>query len=263
MNILEKINETKKEEVKNLRRDFTISQFKDSKFFEKEHLKFAKNLNQENAISIISEIKKASPSKGIIRHNFNHIEIANLYQDYANAISILTDELYFKGNKKYLSDVADFTKLPLLRKDFIIDEYQIYESKSIGADAILLIAELLSANQIHELTKAANENNLEVLLEIHSVKQIEKIDFSLNKIIGINNRNLEDFSVDINTSIKLSSLLPEDITLISESGVSKIESIEKLKGTRINAVLIGELLMKSTDIKSLISNLKNWCSYEG
>ncbi len=260
MSILDDIVAVKKEEVKILNSEYSHRRFAESEFFEKQKLSLIGFITKNQNIGLIAEIKKASPSKGIIRPNFNHMQIARTYFDKnTNAVSVLTDQRFFRGHIQYLNDIARIKKVPLLRKDFIIDEYQVYEAKAIGADAILLIAEILSKTQIQELTKCAFEIGLEVLLEIHSEEQIPKIDFSINTLIGINNRNLSDFSVDINTTHELSMLIPENIVVISESGISNKRSIESLKKTKIQGVLIGEHFMKSTDLNKEIQQMKEWC----
>jgi len=262
-NILHDIVEAKKEEVKLLKRDFTYKRFADSEFFEKNSLSFFNALNNKNRISIIAEIKKASPSKGLLLENFDHIKIASIYfENEADAISILTDKNFFQGNIKYLNDIAKIKSAPLLRKDFIIDEFQIFETKSNGADAILLISEILSENQIKELTQAAQEHYMDVLLELHSSEQISKIDFSINKIIGINNRDLSNFNVDIKTTHKISELLPDDILIVSESGIRNKNDIDFLKTTNTSAVLVGEHFMKSKNIAEALKEFKEYCSYE-
>lgn len=263
MNILEQIIETKKEELVKLKRDFTLSQFRDSEFFEKKSLDFKNAISNKEKISIISEIKKASPSKGLIRKNFNHLEIADAYFECGtDAVSILTDENYFMGSINFLKDIARIKAAPLLRKEFIINEYQVYESKSAGADAILLISEVLSASQIKELTLAANEIGLEVLLELHSKLMLDKIDFSINKIIGINNRNLEDFSVDLNSTKDISLMLPEDVICVSESGINSENDIDFVKQTKAKAVLVGEHFMRVENIKTVFNEFKEWCKRE-
>ncbi|MEE9431445.1 MAG: indole-3-glycerol phosphate synthase TrpC [Melioribacteraceae bacterium] len=263
MSILDEINETKREEVKKLKQEFTYSRFTDSEFFNKDRIEFKKALENKDRLSIISEIKKASPSKGIILEDFNHLKIAETYMDNGtNAISILTDVNYFKGNINYLYDIAKFKTVPLLRKDFIIDEYQIYEAKANGADAILLISESLSKNQINELTAVAKETDLEVLLELHSVDQIEKIDFEQNKIIGINNRDLKSFITDLDTVNIISEFVPKENLLIAESGIKTNKDIDFIKGTRAEAILIGEHLMSSENIGDALKRLSEWCVYE-
>ena len=174
MTILDEILEVKKKEVSDLKKYYSLSSFTEMEFFESWRPSFAESLNKNNIVSIIAEIKKASPSKGLIREDFDHIAIAKTYfQNGVDAVSVLTDVNFFKGKIEYLRDIAKFKSAPLLRKDFIIDEYQIFESKAFGADLILLISEVLSKNQIAELTKAAYEIGLEVLLELHSEEQLK------------------------------------------------------------------------------------------
>jgi indole-3-glycerol phosphate synthase len=263
MNILDQILEVKKSEISNLKKRFTLNSFREMEFFEKKSFCFRESLKRNGNISIIAEIKKASPSKGVIRENFNHKKIADIYfEEEVQAVSILTDKNFFQGDLKFLSDIAEEKRTPLLRKDFIIDEYQVFESKAYGADIILLIAEALTKNQINELTNAAVETGLEVLLELHSKDQLEKIDFNLNRLIGINNRNLEDFSVDLKTTAELSEKIPEEIIIVSESGINTKEDINYLKDYRTDAVLIGEHLMKAKDIGSKLKEMKEWCRFE-
>lgn len=263
MTILDEIISVKKNEVKYLKQNFTLGRFKDSEFYAKDKLSLFDSLNKKDRISIIAEIKKASPSKGIIREDFNHLKIADIYMNIGvDAISILTDQNFFQGNISFLNDIAKFKNVPLLRKDFIIDEYQIYEAKANGADSILLISEVLSKNQISELTCLANEINLEILLELHSEEEIEKIDFSLNKIIGINNRDLNTFKVDLETTKYISEIIPKENLIISESGISTKESIDFVKSTKAKAVLVGEHFMKSQNIESELKKFKELCYYE-
>jgi indole-3-glycerol phosphate synthase len=263
MHILKQILEVKKAEISNLKKKFTLNSFREMEFFEKKSFCFSETLKRNGSISIIAEIKKASPSKGVIRENFNHKKIADIYfEEGVQAISILTDKNFFQGDLKFLSDIAEGKRTPLLRKDFIIDEYQVFESKAYGADIILLIAEALTKNQINELTNAAVETGLEVLLELHSKDQLEKIDYNLNRLIGINNRNLEDFSVDLKTTAELSEKIPEEIFIVSESGIKTKEDINFLKDYRTDAVLIGEHLMKAKDIGSKLKEMKEWCRFE-
>ena len=263
MTILEEINEVKKIEVKKLRTEFSLSRFSDSEFYSKSRIPFYNALNKTDKISIIAEIKKASPSKGIIREDFNHIEIANIYmENEVDAISVLTDVNFFKGSLNYLNDIAKFKTVPILRKDFIIDEYQIYEAKANGADAILLIAESLSINQINELTAAAKESDLEVLLELHSEQELQKVNFEQNKVIGINNRDLKNFSVDLAITEKLGQFIPNENLQVSESGIKTKTDIEFIKNTNTSAILVGEHLMISQNIGDAVKELKEWCQRE-
>jgi len=260
LNILEQIVEVKKEEVKNLKQKYSLNSFKEMEYFESKSLKFSNKVKSNQNISIISEIKKASPSKGIIREDFNHLKIAETFFNCgADAISILTDEKFFKGNIGFLKEIALIKETPLLRKDFIIDEIQVFQSKANGADIILLISEILSKAQINELSHAAKEAGLEVLLELHSERQLSKIDFSINNILGVNNRNLEDFSIDLNTTLNLSKLIPDEIILVAESGIKEKEDIDYLVQADIDAILIGEHLMASKIIEEKFKELKEWC----
>lgn len=263
MTILEEINEVKKEEVKKLRQEFSLSRFSDSEFFNSPKLSFYNALNKSDRISIIAEIKKASPSKGIIREDFNHVDIAKIYMEKeVEAISVLTDVNFFQGNINYLKDIASFKTVPLLRKDFIIDAYQVYEAKANGADVILLIAESLSKSQIGELTSCAVENDLEVLLELHSIDELKKINFDQNKIIGINNRDLNTFKVDLDTTNKIGDFVTETNLLVSESGIKTKTDIEFVKNTKAQAILVGEQLMASQSIGDAVKELKEWCKIE-
>jgi indole-3-glycerol phosphate synthase len=261
LNFLNEILETKKTEVSKLKGRYNISSFKEMEFFENNTINLKEALEKSTAISVIAEIKKASPSKGIIKEDFDHLEIAGTYFDSgADAVSILTDVNFFKGSIEYLKDIATIKNVPL--KDFILDEYQIFESKAYGADAVLLICEILSKNQIAELTHAANEIGLEILLELHSENQLGKIDYDINKIIGANNRDLNKFSVDLSTSINISKQLPDFITVVAESGIESKENIQTLREHNIDAILVGEHLMSSQNIEEALTQLKQWCRGE-
>lgn len=261
MNFLDKILESKKEEVKNLKKKFSPSSFETMEFFTKQKLSFIEKANKNKNISLICEIKKASPSKGVIRNDFDHLQIAEIYfENDVEAVSVLTDKIFFQGDLIYLKEIAENKKAPLLRKDFIIDEIQVYESKANGADLILLISEALSKSQINEFTYLANKIGLDVLLEIHSEDQLEKIDFGLNNLIGVNNRNLEDFSVSLETTSRLKKLIPRDVFVVSESGISKKADVLFLRNSGANALLVGESIMAENGIENKIHEFKNWCS---
>ena len=263
MNILNQILEVKKEEVSRLKKFYSLNSFREMEFFFTKPLSLIDSLKESTTISIIAEIKKASPSKGIIRKDFNHKKIADIYLDGGvEAVSILTDKNFFQGDLQYLSDIAKDKRVPLLRKDFIIDECQIFESKAFGADIILLISEALSKTQINELTHAAYECGLEVLLELHSADQLGKISFDVNKLIGINNRNLENFLVDLETTAEISQKIPDKVYIVSESGINSQSDVKQLKNARTNAILVGEYLMKADDIKTQLKELKEWCQIE-
>ncbi|MCX7797465.1 MAG: indole-3-glycerol phosphate synthase TrpC [Melioribacter sp.] len=260
MNFLNKIVEQKKEEVKFLRSKYSYSFFAEQDFFKSNSLSIVTAINNKDRISLIAEIKKASPSKGTLIENFDHYKIASIYmQNDVDAISILTDKNFFSGDINYLKEIALVKTKPLLRKDFIIDEFQIYEAKAFGADAVLLIAEILSKEQISYLTDTAKECGLEVLLELHSISQLDKIDFNKNKLIGINNRNLETFEVDLETTKIVSKYLPNDIIIVSESGINSKDDLEKIKNYTVNAILIGEYFMKSKKLEESLKEFKKYC----
>lgn len=263
MTILDEIVEVKKDEVNKLRKEFTLSRFSDFQFFESETLSLYKNISSDANLSIIAEIKKASPSKGIIREKFNHLDTAKIYfENEVCGISVLTDKNFFQGSIEYLNDIAKIKTAPLLRKDFIIDEYQVYEAKANGADAILLICEILSEAQVRDLTHAASELDLEVLLELHSGEQLIKVDFELHKIVGINNRDLKTFEVDINKSIELSKLILENVCVVGESGFSDRSTVDKVKREKIDALLVGEHFMRAEEISDEVKKFKEWCRRE-
>ncbi|MCZ7601337.1 MAG: indole-3-glycerol phosphate synthase TrpC [Melioribacteraceae bacterium] len=263
MTILEEIVEVKKEEVKKLRKEFTLSRFSDYQFFESETLSLYKKISSDKNLSIIAEIKKASPSKGIIREDFNYLDIAKIYAEYeVSGISVLTDKNFFRGSIDYLNEIAKIKTVPLLRKDFIIDEYQVYEAKANGADVVLLICEILSETQVKELTLAANELQLEVLLEMHSEKQLSKVNFEIHNLLGINNRDLKTFEVDINNSIDICKNFPENVCVVSESGFSDKTSVDKVKNEKIDALLVGEHFMRAKNISDELKKFEEWCHRE-
>jgi indole-3-glycerol phosphate synthase len=262
MTILEKIIQAKQSEVKMLHKRFTRESFSSSEFFNLMPLDFSAALNKKRRINLIAEIKKASPSKGVIRKDFDHLEIAKNYMKAgADAVSVLTDKLFFQGDISHLKDIAEIKIVPLLRKDFIIDEFQILEAKANGADAVLLIAEALSKKQVDELTSIAFDNRLQVLLEVHSPAQLEKINYDKNKIIGINNRDLTNFRVDINTTKEIAKLIPAGVTIVSESGFTTKGDLDFIKNTDTHAVLVGEFFMRNHDIEYSLTQFLDWCSF--
>lgn len=217
---------------------------------------FEKALKKEK-MSFICEIKKASPSKGIICEDFNYIKIAKEYESAgADAISVLTEPEFFMGSNKYLTEVKKEVNIPVLRKDFIVDLYQIYESKTLGADAILLICSALNFKELKDYMETAWRLGMSALIETHDEKEVEMALKAGANIIGVNNRDLKDFKVDLNNSIKLRKLIPEDKIFVSESGIKTKEDIELLHNNKTDAVLIGEGLIKSADIKQKLAELK-------
>ena len=205
---------------------------------------FKKSLLKKDE-AIIAEIKKASPSAGIISHNFNPVSKAKEYESFgASALSILTEESYFKGSSKYLEEVKRHTKLPILRKDFMIDEYQLYEAKLMGADCILLIASILNDEQLKSFVMLAESLKLDYLIEVHDIDELRRVECFKNAIIGVNNRNLKTFDVDINNSINLKKQFKGENIFVSESGIKRKSDIKLLKENGIHVFLIGESLMK-------------------
>ena len=206
------------------------------------------NKIKNKKITIIAEIKKASPSKGIIRKDFDPLEIAQSYfQGGADCLSILTNSTFFLGELGYIKKVRSMIDLPILRKDFIIDEFQIYESRVAMADAILLIAAVLSKSQLREYYDLAQEIGLDVLIEVHNQRELESALETKSFLIGVNNRDLKTFEVNLETSINLNKLLPKDTYLISESGIASKEDIDFLQKNNIYGYLIGESFMKEKD----------------
>ncbi len=209
-------------------------------------------------IAIIAEVKRASPSKGMIAEDFDYVAIAQEYESAgASAISVLTEPYFFKGSNRYLKEISQNVSIPLLRKDFVIDEYMIWEAKLLGASCILLIVSILDIVQLKKYLDLAHELGLSAIVETHDGDEIRTAMNVGAEIIGVNNRNLKDFTVDIENSINLRRCVSDNIIFISESGIKTKEDVTKLKENNVDAVLIGETLMKSDDKKSLISELKN------
>ena len=202
-------------------------------------------------------MKKASPSKGEIAKDFPYLEIAKEYEKGgAAAISVLTEPEYFKGNNGHLTEISSSVSIPVLRKDFTVDEYQIYEAKLIGADAVLLICALLDKDTLKEYISICKELGLSTLVEVHSEEEIKMALEAGARIIGVNNRNLQTFQVDFNHCINLKKLIPPDIIFIAESGIQKAEDISALKAAGADGALIGETLMRSKDKKEMMAYLQ-------
>jgi len=210
---------------------------------------FKSAIAKPGRINLIAEIKKASPSRGIIREDFDPAGIARIYQDSgAQALSVLTDEQFFKGSLGHLRQVRTVTAIPILRKDFIIDQYQIYQSFLAGADAVLLIAGLLSKNKLVDFLSIAAGLGMSSVVEVHSTEDVEKIQGMDVQIVGINNRDLTSFKIDLGTTGRLIEALPKNTIVISESGIKTSRDVKRLKDLGVKAVLIGETFMASADI---------------
>lgn len=255
--ILEKIIADKKNEVTELKREYSLSDLMMRRQFKEPARDFAAAL-KDGDLSLIAEIKKASPSVGLIRADFNVKGIAKAYEAAgAKAISVITEGKHFLGKLEHLSLVKEAVHLPILRKDFIIDEFQIYESKAFGADAILLIAAILADEELVSFIDLASKIGLSSLVEVHDEAELERALGLGAKIIGINNRNLNTFEVDMTTSLRLRKNITPERIVVSESGVRSRTDIQFLKKAGIDAVLIGEALMREDDIKAKIDELFN------
>jgi indole-3-glycerol phosphate synthase len=212
---------------------------------------------EDNPYRIIAEVKKASPSKGIIREDFDPVQIAQAYEKGgASALSILTEPHFFQGDKEYLGAVRRYTSIPLLRKDFIIDKYQLVEALAYGADFVLLIAKALSRKELKELLQYAHHLGLEVLVEIHDKTDLIKAIFAGANIIGINHRNLETFEMDMSLTQKLVPLIPNNKIIVAESGITTHEIVMELSKIGADAFLVGEHFMRQNDITKAVQDLK-------
>lgn len=214
---------------------------------------FEQALRREG-MSLICEVKKASPSKGIIAPEFPYVQIAKEYEAAgASAISCLTEPFYFQGRDEYLQEIASQVSIPVLRKDFTVDPYMIYEAKILGASAILLICAILSDKELKEYLTISERLGLSVLVEAHTAEEIERAIESGARIIGVNNRDLKTFQVDITTSMRLREMVPKDYIFVSESGIRDVRDIERLYQNGTDAVLIGEMLMRAEDKGQIIN----------
>ncbi len=210
----------------------------------------------KSGISYICECKKASPSKGIIAEDFPYVQIAKDYEAAgASAISVLTEPKWFKGENRFLQEISENVSIPVLRKDFTICEYQIYEAKIIGASAILLICALLDTDTIRKWIKLCDSLGLSALVEVHTDEEVQSALDAGARVIGVNNRNLKDFKVDVTTCTRLRPLVPKDIIFVGESGIKTDKDIEELRNAGVNAVLIGETLMRSPDKRAMLEQL--------
>ena len=245
MTILDEINQNKRKEIEEAKQKICIEDLKMSPFFKRECNSLKAALTAEGSSGIIAEFKTSSPSKGIINDQAEVVEVTSAYSAAgASGLSVLTDSDYFGGSFENLAK-ARFAnpQTPILRKDFMLDEYQVYEAKAHGADLILLIAASLSKVEMQNLTEVAKSLGMEVLVEVHSEEEIEKLNPMVD-LVGVNNRNLKTFEVDIETSVKLSKVLPDNFVKISESGISTIENINYLKEFGFKGFLMGENFMK-------------------
>ena len=261
-NILDKILVTKKEEIATSKLAKSIHDLENDIRNNNDKRPFIVAIEEKfisKDVAIIAEIKKASPSKGIIRANFNPDQIAKSYENGgATCLSVLTDKDYFQGNPSYIQLVKNHCKLPVLRKDFMIDHYQIFESKALGADCILLIVAALELNQMKELESLAAELDMDVLVESHDEHELEKALQLKTKLIGVNNRNLKTFDVSLQTTLNLLKEIPNDKITVTESGIFTSQDINLMKQHGIYSFLVGEAFMRDDDpgksLKQLLVN---------
>ncbi len=262
-NILDKIIADKKAEVE-LRKSYVTAEWLKNKVSSMPKCRnFYKAITKQNSrgLNVIAEVKKASPSAGVIRKDFDPVEIAKTYQKCgADAISVLTDEKYFQGKLEYIEQIKEAVELPILRKDFIIDPWQVYESRAAGADAILLVADTLPPGELMDLMITAAELTLTVLMEVHEADTLLKVRSLVGfpkegySILGINNRNLTTMQVDINTTTRLAGLIDQE-KFVAESGIKTKDDVEKLKSVGASAVLIGQTLCEHQDIEEKFTEL--------
>lgn len=255
---LDKIVAVKEQEVERLIESFQLAAAEDAIAKLPPCRGFARALTagRKRPTGLIAEVKKASPSKGLIRSDFEPVSIARIYEQAgADCISVLTDEQFFQGSSLFLEQIRAAVSLPLLRKDFIIDFRQVYEARMIGADAVLLIAAILSPERLRELLALSRDLGMDALVEVHDRKELETVLETDAELIGINNRNLHTFVTDIAVSERLIPLIPPGKTIVSESGISSDKQIELLRTAGADAVLVGEYFMRKQDIASAVQQL--------
>lgn len=257
MTILDELAAYAKERVKIIKEELPLSELKKLALDARNpDFAFEKSLKKDD-IAFICECKKASPSKGLIAADFPYLEIAKEYEKAgADCISVLTEPRWFLGSDLYLKEIAQNVSIPCLRKDFTVDEYMIYEARKLGAAAVLLIVSILSTEQLKEYFSIADELGLTAVVEAHDEKEIDTALSIGARVIGVNNRNLKDFSVDTANSAKLRDLIPENVIFISESGVKTAEDIEHLRQIKADACLVGETLMRAKDKTAKLKELK-------
>ena len=262
--ILDKIVATKKIEIAHglkqvslgNQRDIAESNNKDVLLKPRGFIHAIQNKIAAGKAGVIAEIKKASPSKGILRENFNPAQIAQSYEKHGAAcLSVLTDVDYFQGCNAFLKEARSACSIPVLRKDFTIEPYQVYEARAIGADAILLIVACLELNQMKELEACAHELGLDVLVEVHNAPELEQALELKTPLLGINNRNLKTFEVTLQTTLSLLSMVPKDKTLVTESGILGRNDVQLMRDNQINAFLVGEAFMRAADPGIALSEL--------
>jgi indole-3-glycerol phosphate synthase len=258
MTILDEIFAAKREEVSKKKKHISISDLQSLATDAAAAIDFLAAIRTSSSKpALIAEVKRASPSRGLIANDFDPIRLARIYQQNgATAISVLTDQHYFKGDLEYLQAIAMRTpRIPLLRKDFLYDPYQVYESRAAGADAVLLIVASLSIAQLHELHDLSQQLGMSALVEVHTIDELEVALHLEPNLIGINNRNLHDFSVDLGNTQRLRAQIPTEICVVAESGVHTPEDVEKMAVAGADAILVGEALVAAPDVSAQVRAL--------
>lgn len=257
-NVLEKICADKKDHIEIKKRERSLNDLK-AMLEDQDLPRGFINAIQEKSktqIALITEVKKASPSKGLIREDFNPVEIAKIYEaNGAACLSVLTDEPYFQGHDDYFKAIRQAVTLPMLRKDFMIDPYQIYESRLLGADCILLIMACLNDAQVQELYDITTSLNMDALFEVHDEEELRRALRLSPKMLGVNNRNLKTLDVDLQTGLDLAAQIPDGIVKVAESGIYRHDHIQKFRDVGYSAFLVGESLMRQQDIGQAVINL--------
>ncbi len=257
MTILEQMADHARERTENAKKTYPLEKLREQALsLPQLNFAFEKAIRKKE-LSFICECKKASPSRGIIEHNFPYLQIAKEYEAAgADCISVLTEPKWFLGNKEYLHQIASTVSIPCLRKDFTVDEYMIYESRILGASAVLLICSILSERQIGEYIQICDAMGISALVEAHDEQEIAMAVHVGARLIGVNNRNLRDFTVDTENSFRFREMIPRDILFVSESGIRNAQDVEKLRQVGADAVLIGETLMRAENKAAKLTELR-------
>lgn len=255
--ILDQLVEATKVRIEKEKKEIPLEIVKEKALkMEKGDFAFEKAI-KEGDISFICEVKKASPSKGVIAEDFPYVQIAKDYEEAGvNCISVLTEPDYFKGDKKYLKEISEQVSIPIIRKDFVIDEYMIYDGKIHGASCVLLICSILNRDTIKKYINICDDLGISALVEAHDENEIKMAIDAGARMIGVNNRDLKTFTVDIGNSERLRKLVPDDILFIAESGIKTNKDIKRLRDANVNGVLIGEAFMRAADKKKMLEELR-------
>lgn len=263
-NVLDRILEQKRDDIAQAKARTPLSDLTAAIRDAPEARNFLQALRRHHPMGLIAEVKKASPSAGVIRPDFDPVEIAQTYESHGAAcLSVLTDEHFFQGSLESLRAIRCEVGIPVLRKDFILDPYQLYEARAAGADAVLLIAECLNDNQLRHLHELAHSLGLETLIEVYEESNIERV-LRLNPaLMGVNNRDLQTFTTDIDHTVRLRQLIPQDILLVGESGIHTREHVQMLQSAGVHAILVGESLMRSADIGAAVHQLLGTAETQG